>query len=98
MLPVCSTPAAGPDAADSTCNQRPSEDFAAGLLPAERLDSRPLAGRRLAVIRETTGEGVDVGVAAALDGAVRHLQQLGAEVEEVRCLCLFCLLLLGCRH
>jgi len=52
---------AGPDSADSTCSQRPSEDFAAGLLPLEQLGSKPLAGRRLAVIQETSGEGVDAG-------------------------------------
>lgn len=52
---------AGPDSADSTCSLRPSEDFAAGLLPLEKLGTQPLAGRRLAVIQETTGEGVDTG-------------------------------------
>lgn len=79
--PLSST---GPDSSDATCSQRPAEDFCAGLLPLEQLDSRPLAGRRLAVIRETAGEGVDSGVAAALEGAVKHLQSLGAEVDEVR--------------
>lgn len=74
---------AGPDAADSTCSQRPTEDFAAGLLPAEQLCSQPLAGRRLAVIKETTGEGVDAGVSDALAAAIRHLESLGAAVDEV---------------
>lgn len=74
---------AGPDSADATCSQRPSEDFAAGLLPLEQLNSKPLAGKRLAVIKETTGEGVDAGVAEVLASTVRHLQGLGAEVEEV---------------
>lgn len=52
---------AGPDSSDATSSQRPAEDFAAGLLPVEALGSKPLAGRRLAVIQETTGEGVDAG-------------------------------------
>lgn len=51
----------GPDSADATCSQRPSEDFTEGLVPLEQLSSKPLAGRRLAVIQETSGEGVDPG-------------------------------------
>lgn len=74
---------AGPDSSDATSSQRPSEDFAAGLLPLDQLVSKPLAGRRLAVIQETTGEGVDSGVAGALAAAVSHLQSLGAEVDQV---------------
>ncbi|GAB4822843.1 hypothetical protein N2152v2_009889 [Parachlorella kessleri] len=74
---------AGPDANDSTCSSRPSEDFAAGLVPREQLASRPLEGKRFGVIRETSGEGVDAGVTAAVDAAVRHLESLGASVEEV---------------
>ena len=89
-------PAAGPDSADATCSQRPGEDFAAGLLPLEQLGSAPLAGRRLAVIQETSGEGVDEGVAEALAGAVKHLEGLGAVVDQaslpaaVRCLLMLC--------
>lgn len=74
---------AGHDPADATSSSRPSEDFAARLLPREQLPSRPLAGRRLGLIRETSGEGVDSGVAAAIAGAVRQLEALGAAVEEV---------------
>ena len=83
MLGTPSCPA-GPDAADATCSSRPSEDFGAGLLPVEQLGSTPLAGRRLAVIQETSGEGVDAGVSAALAAAVKHLEGLGATVDQVR--------------
>jgi aspartyl-tRNA(Asn)/glutamyl-tRNA(Gln) amidotransferase subunit A len=58
-------------------------DFASQLQPCEQLGSSPLAGLRVGVITETTGEGVAPGVAAAVSGAVAHLQQLGAVVEEV---------------
>ena len=85
-------PAAGPDSADATCSQRPGEDFAAGLLPLEQLGSAPLAGRRLAVIQETSGEGVDAGVAEALAGAVKHLEGLGAVVDQASCSAILCLL------
>lgn len=61
----CPVPA-GPDSSDGTASQRPAEDFTAGLLPAEALSSKPLAGRHLAVIQETTGEGVDAGKAGQL--------------------------------
>ena len=63
--PAALCAAAGPDSSDATSSQRPSEDFAAGLLPLDQLASKPLAGRRLAVIQETTGEGVDAGKCAA---------------------------------
>lgn len=70
--PAALCASAGPDSSDATSSQRPSEDFAAGLLPLDQLVSKPLAGRRLAVIQETTGEGVDSGKCAA--GAVLPLQ------------------------
>jgi aspartyl-tRNA(Asn)/glutamyl-tRNA(Gln) amidotransferase subunit A len=54
------------------------------LVAAEQLPERPLAGKRIGVIQETTGAGVAPGVAAAVAAAVKHLESLGAEVEEVR--------------
>lgn len=60
-------------------------DFTAGLQSASDLgSSQPLSGMRVGVIQQTTGEGVAAGVTAAVDGALQHLQQLGASVEEVR--------------
>lgn len=77
------TAIAGADPADATCARRPTEDFAAALPPAAALPSAPLAGRRLGLIRETTGAGVAPGVEAAVRAAAAHLESLGATVEEV---------------
>jgi aspartyl-tRNA(Asn)/glutamyl-tRNA(Gln) amidotransferase subunit A len=45
--------------------------------------ARPLAGRRVGLVRETVGQGVDASVAAAVRSAADALAALGAEVEEV---------------
>jgi aspartyl-tRNA(Asn)/glutamyl-tRNA(Gln) amidotransferase subunit A len=74
---------AGPDAADATCSARAGEDYGAGLRPLAALGDAPLAGRRLALIRECAGAGVAPGVAAAVARAADHLRALGAEVSEV---------------
>ncbi|GBF93284.1 aspartyl glutamyl-tRNA amidotransferase subunit A [Raphidocelis subcapitata] len=77
------TAMAGHDARDSSSSQEPSVDFAAALQPLDRLPSRPLAGKRVGVIAQTMGAGVSAGVAAAVQGAIKQLEALGAEVEEV---------------
>jgi len=48
-------------------------------------DARPLAGKRVALVRETLGAGggVDPRVAACVRAAARRLEDLGAEVTEV---------------
>jgi aspartyl-tRNA(Asn)/glutamyl-tRNA(Gln) amidotransferase subunit A len=46
-------------------------------------EARPLAGKRVGVVRETVGAGVDASVAAAVRSAADALAALGAEVEEV---------------
>jgi Asp-tRNA(Asn)/Glu-tRNA(Gln) amidotransferase A subunit family amidase len=58
-------------------------DFTAGLQSAEALSSSPMSGVRVGVIQQTMGEGVAAGVTAAVNGALQHMQQLGATVEEV---------------
>jgi aspartyl-tRNA(Asn)/glutamyl-tRNA(Gln) amidotransferase subunit A len=83
---------AGPDPLDATCSRMGQQadrsgrgdEFSAGLLPAQQLASRPLEGRRVGLILETTGEGVHAGVLGAVYAALQHLQDLGAVVEEVR--------------
>lgn len=75
---------AGLDAADATSSKTPTEDFAAQLAPLETLGSRPLAGKRVAVLREMMGAGVDAGVDAAVRRALAHLGSLGATLEEVK--------------
>lgn len=73
----------GPDNQDATCSKEAVPDFTAGLLPAEQLASSCMKGVRVGVIEQTIGEGVAGGVMSALRGALQHMQQLGATVEEV---------------
>lgn len=74
---------AGRDEADSTSAAESVPAFESGLLLAEQLGSQPLKGRRIGVIKQTMGEGVDAGVHDAVQAALAHLAQLGAEVAEV---------------
>jgi aspartyl-tRNA(Asn)/glutamyl-tRNA(Gln) amidotransferase subunit A len=74
---------AGPDSSDATCSKEAVPDFTAQLQPAEALGDKCLAGLRVGLISQTIGEGVSPGVMAAVNGALQHLQQLGAAVEEV---------------
>jgi aspartyl-tRNA(Asn)/glutamyl-tRNA(Gln) amidotransferase subunit A len=46
-------------------------------------DARPLSGKRVGIVRETVGAGVDPAVAAAARGAADALARLGAHVEEI---------------
>ena len=48
---------AGEDPADATSSSAPVPDFAAGLANVSDLSSRPLQGRRLGVIAETSSTG-----------------------------------------
>jgi aspartyl-tRNA(Asn)/glutamyl-tRNA(Gln) amidotransferase subunit A len=74
---------AGADAGDATCATSPAEDYAAALLPAAQLASRPLAGVRLGLVRETASAGCQPAVAAALASFAAHAQSLGAEIVDV---------------
>ena len=58
-------------------------DFTSGLQQRDSLGSTPLSGVRVGVIQQTMGEGVAAGVTAAVNGALEHMQQLGATVEQV---------------
>jgi Asp-tRNA(Asn)/Glu-tRNA(Gln) amidotransferase A subunit family amidase len=56
----------------------------AGLLPEDSaLDSRPLQGLKVGMIQESVGEGLAASVRDAVDGAAKHLESLGASIEEV---------------
>ncbi|EID53358.1 Asp-tRNA(Asn)/Glu-tRNA(Gln) amidotransferase subunit GatA [Saccharomonospora xinjiangensis] len=44
-----------------------------------------LAGVRIGVVRELSGEGYQAGVLASFDAAVAQLRELGAEIVEVSC-------------
>ncbi|WIA11840.1 hypothetical protein OEZ85_011927 [Tetradesmus obliquus] len=74
---------AGPDSSDATCSKEAVPDFTAQLQPVDAVADKCLAGLRVGLISQTIGEGVAPGVMAAVNGALQHLQQLGAEVEEV---------------
>ncbi|MBI4279561.1 MAG: Asp-tRNA(Asn)/Glu-tRNA(Gln) amidotransferase subunit GatA [Armatimonadetes bacterium] len=67
---------AGHDPRDSTSASIPCPDFAGGLTPDVR-------GMRLGLPRETFGEGLERGVRDAVLAAARHMESLGARVEEV---------------
>lgn len=75
---------AGHDNADATSSLEPVADYAEGLPEPGSLGSRPLAGKSVGIIQETTGAGVSCGVSAAFNRAAHHLESLGARVEEVR--------------
>ncbi|MGE5130171.1 MAG: Asp-tRNA(Asn)/Glu-tRNA(Gln) amidotransferase subunit GatA [Sphingomonadaceae bacterium] len=67
---------AGFDARDSTSLERPVEDYTREL-------NMPLAGLRIGLPREFTGEGVEAGVRAAVDEAVRWFVSQGASTVPV---------------
>lgn len=76
----------GCDPHDATSAQQPVPDFADGLLAASQLPSRPLEGKRIGIIQQTMGSGVEQGVLDAVEKAFKHLESLGADVTEVTCL------------
>ena len=68
---------AGHDPSDPTTSRRPVPDYAAGLDAGVR-------GLRIGIIRELThGAETDSEVRAAVIAAARHLEKLGAGVEEI---------------
>ncbi len=67
---------AGHDEKDSTCINAPVPDYTQALIP-------DLKGIRLALPKEYFVEGMEPGVEQAVRAAVKKLEELGAEVEEV---------------
>jgi aspartyl-tRNA(Asn)/glutamyl-tRNA(Gln) amidotransferase subunit A len=67
---------AGPDPADSTCRREPLPDFSKSL-------SGGIKGLRLGLPEEYFGAGIDPEVRAAVEKAVRTLEQQGAEIHPV---------------
>ena len=72
---------AGHDARDSTSLDRPREDYARELRASS--PAKPLAGVRIGLPREYSGEGVDPEVAAAVEAALIQLRALGAATVDV---------------
>ena len=77
---------AGRDQLDATSSHLPVPDYTQGLQSVDSLASRPLQGKRIGIIQETVGQGVSAGVNAAFDRGAKHLENLGAEVDEVQLL------------
>jgi aspartyl-tRNA(Asn)/glutamyl-tRNA(Gln) amidotransferase subunit A len=69
----------GHDPMDSTSIDAPVPPL---VDAARRAD---VAGMRIGIVRELTGEGFQPGVQARFDEAVRHLVDAGAEVVDVSC-------------
>jgi aspartyl-tRNA(Asn)/glutamyl-tRNA(Gln) amidotransferase subunit A len=67
---------AGHDPQDSTSLNEPVPDYTAAL-------GRELKGIRLGLPKEYMIEGIDPQVKFALDGAIKQLQSLGAEIVDV---------------
>ena len=67
---------AGHDPRDSTSAPRAVDDYRAAL-------EQPLAGLRIGVPREYFGEGLDDGVAAVIEAALRDYEAAGATLVDV---------------
>jgi aspartyl-tRNA(Asn)/glutamyl-tRNA(Gln) amidotransferase subunit A len=67
---------AGHDPRDATCVERPVDDYVGAL-------AEGVAGRRIGVVRQYFGTGVDAGVAAAVRAALAVLERAGARLVDV---------------
>ncbi|VAW88669.1 Aspartyl-tRNA(Asn) amidotransferase subunit A @ Glutamyl-tRNA(Gln) amidotransferase subunit A [hydrothermal vent metagenome] len=67
---------AGFDARDSTCLDKPVPDYTADL-------ANSLQGLKIGLPKEYFGEGLDSGVATAIDAAIKEYEKLGATVKEI---------------
>jgi aspartyl-tRNA(Asn)/glutamyl-tRNA(Gln) amidotransferase subunit A len=67
---------AGPDPADEWCSTRPAEDFSRDL-------ERRVAGLKLGVPQDRDFDGVEPGIAAAVDAAIAVLEGEGASRTQV---------------
>lgn len=67
---------AGHDPQDSTSSAEPVTDYVAKL-------DQPIKGMRIGLPREYISEGIDAGVKAAMETAIKQLQSLGAEIVEL---------------
>jgi aspartyl-tRNA(Asn)/glutamyl-tRNA(Gln) amidotransferase subunit A len=61
---------------DSTSLDMPCEDFNAGL-------NNPIEGLRIGIPKEFFGEGLHADVRAAVDGALREFEKLGAQLVPI---------------
>ncbi|CAA0816128.1 Glutamyl-tRNA(Gln) amidotransferase subunit A-chloroplastic/mitochondrial [Striga hermonthica] len=73
----------GHDKFDATSSNREVPDYASNFVGIDYLESKPLKGLRVGVIRETCDDGVDSEVISTFRDAVSHLEELGCTVSEV---------------
>nr|XP_027063378.1 glutamyl-tRNA(Gln) amidotransferase subunit A, chloroplastic/mitochondrial-like isoform X2 [Coffea arabica] len=73
----------GHDKFDATSSKQGIPNFASQFIPKDYLDSKPLKGLRVGVIRETLADGVDPDVISSLQHSVSHLEDLGCTISEV---------------
>ena len=57
--------------------------FTSQFISKDLLESKPLKGLRVGIIRETIDDGVDPDVISSVCGAACHLEELGCIVTEV---------------
>jgi aspartyl-tRNA(Asn)/glutamyl-tRNA(Gln) amidotransferase subunit A len=69
---------AGYDPKDSTSLNVEIPDYTKSLIPG-------LKGKKVGIIQETFGEGLDATVATAVQKAIQQFKELGAEVQEISC-------------
>ena len=67
---------AGFDQRDSTCIDRPVDDYVGAL-------NNDLSGLKIGLPKEYFGEGLDADVAQAIEAAIEEYRRLGAEVVEI---------------
>src|SRR5690606_37770571 len=67
---------AGPDNKDSTCLDRPTQDYTANL-------NDSISGLKIGVPAEYFGEGLDREVGARVQEALKEYEKLGAELVEI---------------
>ena len=67
---------AGHDTHDATSADRAIDDYVGAL-------SKPLQGLRIGVAREYFGAGIDAGVGAAVQSALKEYEKLGATLVEI---------------
>ncbi|XP_004500003.1 glutamyl-tRNA(Gln) amidotransferase subunit A, chloroplastic/mitochondrial [Cicer arietinum] len=74
---------AGHDRFDATSSKQEVPNFLSHFDLVSSLESKPLKGLRVGLIRETIEDGVDAGVVSAIRAAASHFEELGCSVNEV---------------
>lgn len=82
-----------PLSAFAYCILQEVPEFASQFTSLNILESKPLEGLRVGIIRETLEDGVDENVVSSIRAAASHLENLGCLVTEVVFISLYCLLI-----